>query len=287
MIPSSALGLHLLDREFRPCLQYWLGVPIFPEGTRCPVCQALADPFGDHHVGCGGNGDRIYRHNSIRRHLFSSSICSFSAKEGVTIPHTRYSSSSSGCFSAKLGQGPVSCSGRLCDLHSSTSHPTRGSHHARTCFVCWGIPEDGSACSACRSVGVSFVPPMVESLGGWSELASKTISNIGRHLGQRLGVPPSDSIQHLFQKCSVALWRGNASLWLHRFPSVSPHIDSVIQVSFFCVIFILPFFLFVLFINGHEYCCNIKKKKVLYCSPKYAESDGTFTTFIAVTSPKL
>ena len=26
---------------------------------------------------------------------------------------------------------------------------------------------------------------------------------------------------------------------------------------------------------------------VLYCSPKYAESDGTFTTFIAVTSPKL
>ena len=82
--------------------------------------------------------------------------------------------------------------------------------------------------SACRSVGVSFVPLMVESLGGWSELASKTISNIGRHLGQRLGVPPSDSIKHLFQKCSVALWRGNASLWLHRFPSVSPHIDSVI-----------------------------------------------------------
>ena len=82
--------------------------------------------------------------------------------------------------------------------------------------------------SACRSVGVSFLPLMVESLGGWSELAYKTISNIGRHLGQRLGVPPSDSIQHLFQKCSVALWRGNASLWLHRFPSVSPHIDSVI-----------------------------------------------------------
>ena len=31
-------------------------------------------------------------------------------------------------------------------------------------------------------------------IGFISELASKTISNIGRHLGQRLGVPPSDSI---------------------------------------------------------------------------------------------
>ena len=36
------------------------------------VCQALADPFGDHHVGCGGNGDRIHRHNSIRDAIFSA-----------------------------------------------------------------------------------------------------------------------------------------------------------------------------------------------------------------------
>ena len=25
---------------------------------------AASDPFGDHHVGCGGNGDRICCHNS-------------------------------------------------------------------------------------------------------------------------------------------------------------------------------------------------------------------------------
>ena len=72
VVPTSALGLHLLDREFRPCLQYWLGLPIFTEGGRCPVCQVLADPFGDHHVGCGGNGDRIHRHNSIRDAIFSA-----------------------------------------------------------------------------------------------------------------------------------------------------------------------------------------------------------------------
>ena len=72
VVPTSALGLHLLDREFRPCLQYWLGLPIFTEGGRCPDCQVLADPFGDHHVGCGGNGDKIHRHNSIRDAIFSA-----------------------------------------------------------------------------------------------------------------------------------------------------------------------------------------------------------------------
>ena len=50
---------------------------------------------------------------------------------------------------------------------------------------------------ACHSVGVSFIPLVVESLGGWSEEAADTISSIGRLLGQRLGIPPSESVRHL------------------------------------------------------------------------------------------
>ncbi len=34
------------------------------------VC--LPDAYGDHQVGCGGNGDRIHRHDSIRDALFSA-----------------------------------------------------------------------------------------------------------------------------------------------------------------------------------------------------------------------
>ena len=41
------------------------------EGAHCPVCQEEADAFGNHQVGCGGNRDRIDRHNSIRGVLFS------------------------------------------------------------------------------------------------------------------------------------------------------------------------------------------------------------------------
>ena len=69
VVPSLALGLHLHYHEFQFCQQYWLGLRMFEDNRRC---QADADPLGDHQVGCGGNSDRILRHNSIRGAVFSA-----------------------------------------------------------------------------------------------------------------------------------------------------------------------------------------------------------------------
>ena len=71
-MPSAALGLRLQDREFCTCLPYWLGVPLHSGPYPCPECCATADEFGDHQVGCGGNGDRISRHNAVRDVLFTA-----------------------------------------------------------------------------------------------------------------------------------------------------------------------------------------------------------------------
>ena len=42
------------------------------EGATCPICQKSADPYGDDQVGCGVNGDRIYRHDSVGDTIFSA-----------------------------------------------------------------------------------------------------------------------------------------------------------------------------------------------------------------------
>ena len=68
-IPSSALNLHFF--EFRICLQYWLGVSLTSSSHSCFICTRPCDPLGDHAVGCGGNGDRILRHNALRDVLHS------------------------------------------------------------------------------------------------------------------------------------------------------------------------------------------------------------------------
>ena len=47
VVLSSALGLHLVNREFRSSLQYWLGLRMCEEYS-CPVCKKSADAFGDH-----------------------------------------------------------------------------------------------------------------------------------------------------------------------------------------------------------------------------------------------
>ena len=70
-IPSSALNLHFFDREFRICLQYWLGVPLTSSSHSCFICTRPCEPLGDHAVGCGGNGDRILHHNALRDVLHS------------------------------------------------------------------------------------------------------------------------------------------------------------------------------------------------------------------------
>ena len=72
LVPTPSLGLHLQDSEFRFCLRYRLGVPMHSNPFPCPECRGTADIMGDHQVGCGGNGDRISRHNAIRDVLFTA-----------------------------------------------------------------------------------------------------------------------------------------------------------------------------------------------------------------------
>ena len=72
------------------------------------------------------------------------------------------------------------------------------------------------------------MPLVVESLGGWSEEAVHTIADIGRLQGQRLGLPPSETIRHLFQRCAILLWKGNATLWIRRWPTKPAAVDGIL-----------------------------------------------------------
>ena len=80
---------------------------------------------------------------------------------------------------------------------------------------------------ACHSVGVSFIPLVVESLGGWSDQAADTIRCFGRLLGQRLGTDIADTTTHLFQRLSIRLWRENAIMWVRHIPTRSAEVDGI------------------------------------------------------------
>ena len=87
-----------------------------------------------------------------------------------------------------------------------------------------------SSLSACRSSGTDFIPLVAEALGGLAEDAISTISAIGRAINNRTGSTDlSTSCKHLFGRVAVALWRGNANMWLHRLPTLPPSLGGVVS----------------------------------------------------------
>ena len=72
-VPVKSLGLHLRPLEFTTSVKYRLGMPVYQRSGPCRACTVQeSDRFGDHAVGCGSEGTRIYRHNSIRDSLYQT-----------------------------------------------------------------------------------------------------------------------------------------------------------------------------------------------------------------------
>ena len=67
-----ALGLHLRPKEFTAAVKYRLGIPVYPSADPCIACGEDSDKFGDHAIGCGKEGERIYRHNVIRDAIYET-----------------------------------------------------------------------------------------------------------------------------------------------------------------------------------------------------------------------
>ena len=69
VVPSPSLGLHL-HNSFIAVSATGLEFQFTAHLTDVPNVEI--DVFGDHQVGCGGNGDRITRHNAVRDVLYSA-----------------------------------------------------------------------------------------------------------------------------------------------------------------------------------------------------------------------
>ena len=230
VVPTPSLGLHLQDSEFRFCLQYCLGVPMHSNPFPCPECRGTADIMGDHQVGCGRNGDRIFRHNAIRDVLFTA------AQSAALAP----SKETPGLVPSSLSRPadillPIWCQGRPAALDIHVISPLQQSTLAKAASTPGYALQVGtrrklaSNLSACRAEGAECIPLIAETLGGLSEDSIHTIRAIGRDIGLRLSSSnPLISSKHLFGRVAIALWRGNASLWLHRHPTLPPSLDGVV-----------------------------------------------------------
>ena len=190
----------------------------------------MADIYGDHQVACGGSGDRIARHNSLRDVIFviaqaatlgprREAPClvpnSSSRPADVLLP------SWSQGRSAALDVSVISPLQKL-TLNGAATSPGHALNVGANRKLAAGLP-------ACRAAGVEFIPLMVETLGGWSSETIRNVKKIGQSLGQRCSPAfPAETVKHLFGRLAMVLWRGNATLWLRRLPSFPSFADGMV-----------------------------------------------------------
>ena len=68
----------------------------------------------------------------------------------------------------------------------------------------------------CRAAGLHFEPLVVETFGGWDPGAVKKLKAFATQCAPRKGIAPALEIKQFFQRLSIALQRGNATLLLCR-----------------------------------------------------------------------
>ena len=166
-VPSATLGLHLQDQEFRCCLRYWLGVPLHSSPYSCPECHNTADPFGDHQVGYGGNGNRITRHNAIR-------VIIFSAAQYAALAPSKEMPSLIADFLSRPADVflPTWSRDRPAALDVYVISPLQQQTLGEAASTPGHALQVGvrrkltSHLSACRSAGVDFIPFVMEGYGG-------------------------------------------------------------------------------------------------------------------------
>ena len=67
---------------------------------------------------------------------------------------------------------------------------------------------------------------VAETLGGLAEDTTNTLRSLGQAIASRSGsLDPPATTRQLFQRFALALWWGNACLWLYRQPTLLPFLD--------------------------------------------------------------
>ena len=177
---------------------------------------------------CGGNGDRIHRHDSLRDTLYLGAQCT------ALVPRREVPSLIPGSRSCpadiylpiwERGQPAALDVMVISTLQQQTIAASTTQGHALSVGEKWKMAAQAEAC---HFVGVSFNPLVVESIGCWSDRAAETIRRFGRLLGQRLGIPPPPPHTHLFQRLAIRLWRENATMWIRRTPIRPVEVDGVV-----------------------------------------------------------
>ncbi|CAE7336972.1 unnamed protein product [Symbiodinium natans] len=237
--PSEALGLHVDGPLFRVMVRLRLRLPVAASDAVCPLCDGIADKFGDHARACPCGGDRTKRHNRLRSLLAAraqaAGLSPEVEKPDLLPPRLGEAGCSEDGSRAGNGRRPadvwvpswglhgpaafdlaVTCGmrpGQHAAVAAAAERPA-ADYEARKC-----LHKDTKA--VCAVQGLQFIPMVVEASGGWAPCAVRAWQQLAANLALRSGEPASQEADRLYQALAISLQRENARAVLRRMPETA------------------------------------------------------------------
>ena len=219
VIPSSSLNLNIDSRSFSAALGYRLGLPLMPlSECRSANCNHQLDELGDHALHCrDDHGMKGGRHDRIRDKIFKE------AQQASLNPTKEMPGLIPGSLSRPADVFIENwTNGRKVAFDVSVTSPTQeavvfqAAQHAAAAINARKSSKIRAHFENCRAQGISFVPLVVETFGGWDADAIKHLKEMAHQAARRWGQDPALEIKYFFQRLSVSLQRGNAALLVDR-----------------------------------------------------------------------
>ena len=233
--PSEALGLHVVSRLFRVTVQLRLRLPVMPADIACPLCDGVADRFGDHSRCCPCGGDRVKRHNHLRSIVAGRAQSAGLSSKSRSLAFCPFDRMRMGLTPAGVGQAGEGrlmsglCNGPCMGQLPSTSQSPPGCDQER---CCWSPPALGL--QQLRPTRPANAPTFKPSSSVWPAIFPPNCRGlqrrVGPHRSRHLARPwgahscqdrghPGAETDRLLQSLAIALQRENARAVLRRLPS--------------------------------------------------------------------
>ena len=235
--PSPALGLHVAGPLFKIMVRLRLRLQVALGDAPCPMCDGVADSYGDHARVCPCGGDRTKRHHSLRTLVAArSQAAGFHTeveKPGLLPPRPEDGGAPEDGGRAGPGRRPadvwignwgllgpaaldlaVTSGMRLGSLAQTAAN----GQHAVAEYEVKKCSHQNTLAS-CGAEGLQFLPIVAEACGGgWGPIALQTFKAIATAVAARSNEPAGVEYDRLLQCLSVALQRENARAVLRRVP---------------------------------------------------------------------
>ena len=219
--PCEALGLHVVPRLFRVMVQLRLRLPVLPADIACPLCDGVADRFGDHSRCCPCGGDWVKRHNRLR-----SIVAGRAQSAGLTVEVEK-----PGLLPLRPDEDGVDACGRgvwiaQWGLYGPAAFDIAVTSGLRSGTVLLESARSGTAATEayearkrthlqteqlCVVEGLQFFPLVAEACsGGWGPTAADTWRALGGLIAARTGDTPGAETDRLLQSLAIVLQREHA-----------------------------------------------------------------------------